>query len=40
MVVKVSGDVNKFYTVLTVWGILNDKYRATGLEPFSGIVDV
>jgi hypothetical protein len=39
-IVKVSTGVNRFYTVLTVWGILNDKYRGTSLEPFSGIIDV
>ena len=26
-IVNVTKGVNKFYTVLTVWGILNDKYR-------------
>ena len=39
-IVNVTKGVNKFYTVLTVWGILNGKYRATSLEPFSGIIDV
>jgi hypothetical protein len=37
---KISEGLNKFYTVLTVWGILKDKYRSTSLEPFSGIVEV
>jgi len=39
-IVKISDGVNKFHTILTVWGILNSKYRATSLEPFSGIVEV
>jgi hypothetical protein len=39
-VIKISEGLNKFYTVLTVWGILKDIYRSTRLEPFSGIVEV
>ena len=40
LVVNVSGDLNKFYTIVTVWGLLNDKYRATCLEPYSGLIDL
>lgn len=39
-IVKISSGVNKFHTILTVWGVLNAKYRATSLEPFSGLVEV
>jgi hypothetical protein len=39
-IVKISSSINKYYTILTVWGVLNAKYRATSLEPFSGLVEV
>ena len=39
-VCKVSTHKEAFYYVLTVYGVLADKYRASDLEPFSGIVGV
>ncbi len=39
-IVKICSSINKFHTILTVWGILNAKYRATSLEPFSVLVEV
>ena len=33
-----SGEI--FYRVLTAYGILNDGYRVSDLEPYCGIVDV
>ena len=39
-VCKISDHKQKFYHVLTQWGILNDKYQEGNLEPFSGLVDV
>ena len=38
--IKISGEKTKFHEILTVWGILNDKYQTSALEPFAGIVDV
>ena len=29
-----------FYKILTVYGILNDSYRVSDLEPFFGLVEV
>ena len=40
MVCKVSDHQEKFYQVLTTSGILADRYRATDLEPYCGIVNV
>ncbi len=37
---KVTEHKEIFYTILTVFGTLNDNYRACDLEPYSGIVDV
>lgn len=37
---KVSGDLDKFYRVLTSFGILADCYRASDLETYCGVVGV
>ncbi len=37
---KVSEHKETFYTVLTSFGTLQDSYRASDLEPFSGLVSV
>lgn len=37
---KISEHKQKFYYILTQWGILNDKYLESALEPYSGLVDV
>ena len=36
----VSDHKQKFYHILTQYGILNDKYCESDLEPYSGLVDV
>jgi len=40
IVCKISDHGEKFYQILTESGILNDNYRASDLEPFSGLVNV
>ena len=40
VVSKVYEHQEKFYEILTEYGILNDKYRASDLEAFSGIVNI
>jgi len=40
MVCKVSDHQEKFYRILTFYGILADKYRASDLEPYCGVVSV
>jgi len=39
-VCKISSHKEAWYHVLTIYGILADRYRASDLEPFSGIVQV
>ena len=39
-VCRISTHKEDFYYILTVYGILADNYRASDLEPCSGIVDV
>ena len=39
-VCKVSSHKEAWYYVLTIYGLLADRYRASDLEPFSGIVQV
>ncbi len=40
MVVKVSIHAQTFYTILTEYGTLSDKYLVDSLEPYIGIVKV
>ena len=40
MISKVSGYKTKWFTILTPFGILNDKFRVSDLEPYYGVVDV
>ena len=40
IVSKIFDHQKKFYEILTEYGILNDKYRASDLESFSGLVNV
>jgi hypothetical protein len=38
-VYKISQYRQKFYHIITQWGILKDKYRACDLEPYSGLIN-
>ena len=40
MICAVSGRIDQFFKLLTLFGILSDSYRADDLEPYYGIVNV
>ena len=40
MICKVAKHQEKFWSILTQYGALNDKVRTSDLEPYYGIVDV
>jgi hypothetical protein len=40
MICKIANHKQQFYRILTEWGILNDKYLASSLEFYSGVVNV
>ena len=40
MVCKVASHKQQLYEILTEWGILNDHYRVSDLQAYSGIVKV
>ena len=39
-VCKIASHKQQFYGILTQWGILNDNYLPSDLEPYSGVVNV
>ena len=40
MVYKISNHKQQFYGIVTEYGILNDNYLVSDLEPYSGAVNV
>lgn len=40
MICKIANHKQQFYRIFTEWGILNDKYLASSLEFYSGVVNV
>ena len=40
LICKKANHKHQFYGVLTQWGVLNNSYRSSDLESYSGVVDV
>ena len=40
LICKIANQKQQFYGILTQWGVLNDNYRSSDLEPYSGVVEV